>query len=184
MIAPQDTTAISAEYFLQVTLALDHDLGYHATGAVRLEALDIGAREKLDIRVIERRIHTDNLRVRFAVDQAGKPIERRTPHASTGVQGLAVFFIEQDTERQREGMMAKPLQIVVEFLNARLVADRRIMVRCACRTFRRINPVFPMDVIQMLGFRVIRLEVLIVERPGGRDTAIVPDLPEILLAKP
>jgi len=83
--------------FLQVTIALDQHLGYHATGGVRLETLDIGAREKLDIRVLERRVHTDNLRVRFAVDQAGKSVERRTPHTSAGVQGLTVFFIEQDT---------------------------------------------------------------------------------------
>ena len=81
-------------------------------------------------------------------------------------------------------MMAKLSQIVAEFLNARLVADRRIMVRCACRTFCRINPMFPMDVIQILGFRVIGLKVSIVEWPGRRDAAIVPDFPKVLLAKP
>jgi hypothetical protein len=35
----------------------------------------------------------------------------------------------------------------------------------ARRTFRRIDPVFSVNVIQMFRFGVIRLEVLIAERP-------------------
>src|ERR1700691_2369287 len=56
-------------------------------------------------------------------------------------------------------------------------------IRSAPRSFGRINPVLPVDVIQMLRFRVIRLSVLITARRGGWDTAIVPAFAEILLAK-
>ena len=115
--------------------------------------------------MFESRIHANDLRIRFAIDQAWKSVECSTPHASTRVQGLAVFFLQQDSERQWEGMMAAALQIVVELLNARRVADGRVAIRSACWTFRGINSVFSVDVIQMLRFGVIRLEVLVAERP-------------------
>ena len=134
--------------------------------------------------MLESRIHANNLRIRFAVDQARKSVECGTTHAGARVQGLTVLFIEQNAERQRKGMMAEPLQIVVKLLNARFVAYWRMAVGGARRTFRGIDPVFSMNVIQVLRFRVIRLEVLIAERPGGRDAAIVADFPKILLAKP
>jgi hypothetical protein len=81
------------------------------------------------------------------------------------VQGLPNFFLEQDSEGQREGMMAAALHIVVELLNARRVAKGRVPIRCAGWAFRGVNPVFTVDLIQMLRFGVIRLEVLIAERP-------------------
>ena len=81
-------------------------------------------------------------------------------HASTRVQGLAVFFFEQDTQRQWEWMMAARLQIVEEFLNTRFVAHWRVTVRSARWALRGVNPTFSVNVVQMLRFGVMRLEVV------------------------
>ena len=64
-------------------------------------------------------------------------------------------------------MIAATLQIVIQLLNARFVAYWRMAIRSARWTFGGINPVFSVNVIQMFRFRVVRLEVLIVERPCG-----------------
>ena len=37
--------------------------------------------------------------------------------------------------------------------------------------------------VEILGPRIIGLEVIVAERPGRRDPAVVPDLAEILLAQ-
>src|SRR5262249_57941949 len=47
----------------------------------------------------------------------------------------------------------------------------------------RIRPMLAMDVIEPLGLAVIGLEIVVADRPGGRDPAMVPDLAEILLAQ-
>ena len=133
--------------------------------------------------VLQRRVHANHLRICFAVDQAWKSIKRGTSYASTGVQGLSVFFVKQDAERQRERMMADTSQIVEQLLNARFVAHRRMTIGRAGRTFGRIDPVLPVDMIKMLRLGVVRLEVLIAQWPRRRDAAVVPDFSEVLLAE-
>src|ERR1022692_1335944 len=95
----------------------------------------------------QRRIHRDHLRVSFAVDQAWKSIKRRTSHAGAGVHGFSVHFIQQDAERQREWVMAQPLEIIEQLLNPCFVAHWWITIGGAGRTFRRIYSVLPVDVI-------------------------------------
>jgi hypothetical protein len=92
------------------------------------------------------------------------------------VKRRAAFLVEQNAERQRKRMMAEPLEIVVQLLDPRFVADRRIRVRSAGVPFRRIDAVLSMDVIQVFGLRVIRLEVVIGQRPRGRDARMVSNL--------
>jgi hypothetical protein len=57
------------------------------------------------------------------------------------------FFAEQHAERQREWMMALPLQGIMEFLNTRLVRDRRARIRPACRWVGRIDPVLAVHLV-------------------------------------
>jgi hypothetical protein len=63
------------------------------------------------------------------------------------VQGLPVFFIEENAERQREWVMTKPLQVIVELLNARFVAYRRVTIGSACRALRRIDVMLAVDMV-------------------------------------
>ena len=128
-------------------------------------------------------VHANHLRICLAVDQTWKSIERGTAYASTRVQGLAVFFFEQYAEREWERMMTPQFHIVEELLNAWRVAHRRVGIRSARRAFRWVNSVFSVNVIQIFRLGVIRLELLIAERPCGRDAAIVADFSKILFAK-
>ena len=141
-------------------LARDDDFGHHTSRRVRFEALHIGASQEFDVGVLQGGIHADHLSVCFAVDQAWKSIERGTSYTGTGVQRLSLGFVKQDAERQRERVMAKPLEIVEQLLNARLVAHGRITIGRAGRAFRRIDPALPVDMIKLFRLCVVGLKVL------------------------
>src|SRR5262249_44934029 len=96
-----------------------------AAGGLGLQTLNERFGEERDIRVLERRLDADDLRIRLAIDQARITVESIATDAGAGVQRLAVLFVEQYAERQREWMMALPLQGIMEFLDARLVRDWR-----------------------------------------------------------
>src|SRR5438552_16345897 len=49
---------------------------------------------------------------------------------------------------------------------------------------RRIAAAEPVRLIEVLGLGVVRLQVVVRDRPGGRDAAVVGDLSEVLLAEP
>ena len=81
-------------------------------------------------------------------------------------------------------VVAKPLEIVEQLLNARRVAHRRITIGRAGGTFRRIDPALPVDMIKLLGLCVVGLEILVAQWPGRRDAAVVRNLAEVPLTKP
>ena len=129
-------------------------------------------------------IHADHLRICLAVDQAWKSIERGTSYAGTGVQGPSFGFVKQDAERQRERVMAKPPEVVEQLLNAWLVAHRWITIGRAGETLCRIDPALPVDMVKVFSLGVIGFKVLIAQRPGRRDTAVMADFTEVLLTEP
>src|SRR5215468_2796759 len=154
-----------------------------AAGGLGLKTLDERIGEERDVRVLENRLDADDLRIRLAVDQARITVESIATDAGAGVQWLAVLFVEQHAERQREWMMALPLQGIMEFLDARLVRDWRVGIRSACRRFGRVDPVLAMHLVELLGFAIVRLEILIGERPSRGSPTVVFDLAEILFAQ-
>src|SRR5579875_2323804 len=79
-----------------------------------------------------------------------------------------------------ERMISRGGEVVHELGDARFVRHGRPRIRLARRPFRWILAVVTVDLIQPLGFRVVRFEVVIAERPCGRDAVDVPDLAEIL----
>src|SRR5204862_3444677 len=40
------------------------------------------------------------------------------------------------------------------------------------------------DLVEVFGFRVVRLELVVADRPRRRDAAVMMDFPEVLLAQP
>src|SRR5262249_61106797 len=90
---------------------------------------------------------------------------------------------QKDAEGRRNRLVTPGPQPVVTPLVAGLGRDRGMRIGPACRRFSRIHPVLAVDVIEPLGLAVIGLEIGILDRPGGRDPAMVPDLAEILLAQ-
>lgn len=81
-------------------------------------------------------------------------------------------------------MIAPVAQAIVELLDARLVGDRSMAVGPARRRLRCVDPVLAMDMIEVLGLTVIGLKIVLTERPGRRDSAMVSDVGEVLLADP
>src|SRR5499427_9954721 len=154
-----------------------------AAGGLGLKTLNERIGEERDIRVLEHRLDADDLRIRLAVDQARITVESIATDAGAGVQRLAVLFVEQYAERQREWMMALSLQGIMEFLDARLVRDWRAGIRSACRRFGRVDPMLAMHLVEVLSFAIVRLEILIRERPSRGSAAVMFDLAEILLAQ-
>src|SRR5215813_8405409 len=155
-----------------------------AAGGLRLQTLDKCIGDECDIRVLEHRLDADALCIRLAIDQARITVESIAPDASAGgALRLAVLFVEQHAERQRKWMMALPLQGVMEFLDARLVRDRRAGIRPACRRVSRVDPMLAMYLVELLSFAIVRLKILVGERPSRGRPAMMFDLAEILLAQ-
>ncbi len=99
------------------------------------------------------------------------------------MERLVSFLIEQDAERQWKRMEAFAHKRVVQHLNARLMADRRIGIWLARLRLRGIDAMLTVHAVELLGFTVIGLELVVSNRPGRRETAVMPDLAEVLLAQ-
>ena len=61
--------------------------------------------------------------------------------------------------------MAKASQIVDELLDARLVTERRMQIRRARRRLGRVDAADAVHLVEVLGLRVVGLEVGVGERP-------------------
>ena len=72
-------------------------------------------------------------------------------------------------------------EIVRELLDARLVRDGGERVRRARRRLGRILAARAVHLVELLGQRVVGLELVVGDRPGGRDAVVVPQLAEVLL---
>ena len=69
------------------------------------------------------------------------------------MHGLVRGFclVEHDAERHVERLLAEAREVVVQLLDARLVADGRVRIRRAGRRLGRILAALAVDVIEMLG---------------------------------
>src|SRR5262249_45419513 len=90
---------------------------------------------------------------------------------------------EHHAERNMERLEHEPSEIITELLHPRLMADRRMWVGSAGGWIRGIFRPAAVDLVEMLGLRIIGFEVLVRDRPRGRETAPVLDLAEVLPAK-
>ncbi len=79
--------------------------------------------------------------------------------------------------------MAGGREVVGELLDPRLVRDRRERVRPARGRLGRILAARAVHLVELLGLRVVRLELVVGDRPGGRDPVVVAELAEVLLAQ-
>src|SRR6516225_4875423 len=64
------------------------------------------------------------------------------------------------------------------------MAHRRMGIRAMGGRYGRVLAALAVDVVLMLGLIVVRLEVLIRDRPCRRDSAVMPDLSKVFLAQP
>ncbi len=157
------------------------DRGDAAPGGVRLEPAYVGMRDQLDVGVFQGRVHADDLGVRLRADQAGEAVDAVAADAGAPVHCPPLVVLEEvHPDREVEGVQALLLQVVAQLLDARLVLHGRIRVLGAGRPLGEVLAVPPVDEVEVLGLRVVRLQVAVVQRPGGRDAVVVADFAEVL----
>src|SRR5882724_6150525 len=76
-----------------------------------------------------------------------------------------------------------PFKIVAECLNSRLMTDRRMWIGTACRGLRGIFAALAVHVIQPFGLQIVRLQVIVGNRPRRGNPSKMLDLTEILPAQ-
>ena len=141
----------------------------------------LGVGEQRDVVVLERRAHAEHLGVGLRVHEAREAVARRAAHA--GAVGHVVLG-EHHPAGRVERVAAERLEVVGELLDARLVADRGERVRRAAARLGRVLPTRAVDVVEPLGLRVVRLELVVGDRPRGRHAVVVAQLAEVLGPQP
>src|SRR5262245_20963206 len=94
-----------------------------------------------------------------------------------------VLFVNANPQWHMKWPESGAFEIVVKMLNALFVTYRWVPVRRAGPGFSRIFPTIAMHLIEMLGFGVIRLQLVVTNRPGRRDSAVMSNLAEVFLAQ-
>jgi hypothetical protein len=91
-----------------------------------------------------------------------------------------IALVQHDPERRMERLQPELFEILTELLYARFVADRRMRIRCGCMRLRRILAAVAVHVIHAFSLGVVRLKIVVRERPSGRHSSVMPDLSEVL----
>ncbi len=94
-----------------------------------------------------------------------------------------VGLVQHHRGGRGERVVAGGLEIVEQFLDARLAGDRRRRIGRAGRRLGGIDAVLAVHLIELLGLGVIGLEFVVADRPGRRDAVVMLQLAEILLAQ-
>ena len=71
-------------------------------------------------------------------------------------------------------------EVVGQLLDARLVATGGEGVGRAGRRFGRVLSPGAVDLVELLGLGVVGLQLVVADRPGGRDAVVVLELAEVL----
>ena len=114
--------------------------------------------------MLDRRAHGDHLGVGLGVHEAREAVAVVAAHAAAERH---VALVEQDPARGVERMQPRRGEVVGELLDARLVRDRRERIRRARRRLGRVLAARAVHLVELLGLRVVRLDVLVGDRPRG-----------------
>ncbi len=154
---------------------------HRATRLVGLEPAYDGVADQVEVVVLHRRPYGDHLGVGLGVHQAREAIARRAADARAGGR---FRLVEQDARRRVERMEPDLGQVVEELLDAGLVRDRGMGIRRRRRRLGGILTPGAVHLVELLGLRVVRLEVAVVDGPGRRDPVVVLELAEVALPEP
>ena len=148
---------------------------------VRLQALHVGAGHQGHVVLGQHRVDADDLRVRLGVEQAREAVDPVAADARARPWPRArLRLLEVDPDRQVERVQSQLLEVVAQLLDAGLVGHRRDGVLRAGWPSLGSSPCWPWTQVQVLGLGVVGLEVVVGDRPGRRDPAVVPELAEVL----
>jgi hypothetical protein len=160
---------------------LHHESRHLAAGRAGLELRDVGVGQQRHVRIREGRVDRDHLRVGLGPHQARVAVAGLAADAATAPR---VALVEHDAERDVEGAQAEPGPVVVQLLEAGLVAHGRMRVRRARGGIRRVHPPLAVHVVEALRRGVVGLHVLVAYGPRRRYPTPVLDLAEVLPAEP
>ena len=113
--------------------------------------------------------------------RAGEAVAVLAPDArAVGHVGL----VQADATRGVERVVPRLLEVVGELLDARLVRHRRERVGRARVALGRVLAVRPVHLVQVLGLRVVGLQLVVGDGPGGREPVVMLQLAEVLRPQP
>ena len=147
-----------------------------------VEPDDLRVRQQRDVRVLERRPHAEHLGVGLARGR-GTGSRRRSRSGRRCCRACSPRRAGSRTARGTGGSPAAA-RSSRELLDPRLVGDRRVRVRRARRRLGRVLAAVAVHLVELLGQRVVRLDLVVGDRPRGRDAVVVAELAEVLLAQP
>ena len=177
LAAPQRDDDEVAGEALGLAVSLDQDRGDGCAGLVRLQPTGACVRQERHVGVLERRADAEHLGVRLAVHRTREAVAVLAPHARAVRH---VRLDQSNAARRMERVIAGAGQVVGELLDPRLVRDGRERIRRARMRFGRILAAGAVHLVQLLGPRVVRLEHVVGDRPGGRDAVVMVELAEVL----
>lgn len=176
---------VGAEARLRSVLHRRDDLGDRAAAGVGLQPADIGTGDHLHVVVPQGGVDTDHLRVRLAAEQAGEAVHPVAADAHAVVGGAALRVLDEvHPDRQVEGVQPVVREVLAELLDPRLVLHRRVGVLRADGSLARVLAVPAVHEVEVFRLGVVRLQVRVADRPGGREPAVVAQHAEVLGAQP
>ena len=179
--APQAVTTTSRREPLLAPVPLDDDLSDGSAVGTRPEPDDPRVREQRDVRVLECGPHTQHLGVRLRMHETREAVAGRAADAG---RERRVGLVEHDPARRMKRPVSRGREVVGELLDPWLVRHGGMRVRRARGRLGRVLPTRPVHVVELLRERVVRLQLLVGDRPGRRDAVVVLQLAEVLLAEP
>src|SRR5437762_11121553 len=112
--------------------------------------------------MLQRRQDAADMRIGFGVHQTQEAVAGIATNAGALPR---IFLIKHDPERRVKWFYPKPREIVAQLLNTRLVADSWERISPGAARFSRIFSTMPVHMIDAFSLGVIRLQLVIGDRP-------------------
>ena len=119
--------------------------------------------------MLEGRAHAESTSASDGVHETREPVAVAQRSA---VAVGHVRLVQPDPAGRVEGVVSGG-EVVRKLLDPGLVGDRWIGVRRTGRRLGRVLAAGAVHLVDVLGLRVVRLELLVLDRPGGRDAVVV-----------
>jgi len=103
-------------------------------------------------------VNTENLCIRFGINQTGKAVTGITTYAQTVSR---ILLVELNSKWSMKRPQALSREVITQMLDARFVTDCGMWIRPACPRVSGVLASLAVDVIQPLSLSVVRLEIVI-----------------------
>lgn len=164
----------------QAAVALHNHVFHFTARCVRLQPLHKRIRQEPYVGILDSLIDTYNLRVGLGAHQTGESVASVAAYAAAFVR---VLFIKHDPDGHMKRFQARTCEVFGQLLNARLMANGGPGIRGVSGWLGGIFSTISVDLIEILRLRVVRLHIVIADRPSRGDSAMMTQFPEIFFAQ-